>query len=93
MNRIGVETVRSMLSEAKLPHKLWPEAVSTAVYLISPTNAVRGMAPSELLTGVKPSVKHLNVFGCAAYAHIPKDERRKLDSKARQCIFMDGLWN
>ena len=28
------------------------------------------------------------MFGCEAYAHIPKDERRKLDSKARKCIFM-----
>ena len=90
MNRTVVETVRSMLSEAKLPHKLWAEAVSTAVYLRnrSPTNAVDGMTPSELLTGVKPNVKHLKVFGCEAYAHIPKDERRKLDSKARKCIFM-----
>ena len=90
MNRTVVETVRSMLSEAKLPHKFWAEAVSTAVYLRnrSPTNAVDGMTPSELLTGVKPNVKHLKVFGCEAYAHIPKDERRKLDSKARKCIFM-----
>ena len=90
MNRTVVETVRSTLSEAKLPHKFWAEAVSTAVYLRnrSPTNAVDGMTPSELLTGMKPNVKHLNKFGCEAYAHIPKDERRKLDSKARKCIFM-----
>jgi hypothetical protein len=28
------------------------------------------------------------VFGCEAYAHVPKDERKKLDSKARKCILL-----
>ncbi|CAB4028654.1 Hypothetical predicted protein, partial [Paramuricea clavata] len=31
---------------------------------------------------------HLRVFGCEAYAHVPKDERKKLDSKARKCILL-----
>ena len=31
---------------------------------------------------------HLRVFGCDAFAHIPKDERHKLDAKARKCIFL-----
>ena len=30
----------------------------------------------------------LRVLGCLAYAHIPKDERQKFDSKARRCIFL-----
>ena len=30
----------------------------------------------------KPDVSHMRVFGCLAYAHIPEDERRKLDKKA-----------
>ena len=34
------------------------------------------------------SIEHLRVFGCDAYAHIPKDERQKLDSKMRKCIFL-----
>jgi hypothetical protein len=28
------------------------------------------------------------VFGCKAFAHIPKDERRKLDAKSIKCIFI-----
>ena len=28
------------------------------------------------------------MFGCEAYAHVPKDERKKLDSKARKCILL-----
>ncbi len=30
----------------------------------------------------------LCIFGCIAYAHIPKDETKKLDSKAKKCIFL-----
>ena len=76
--------------DAKLPHKFWAEALSTAVYLRnrSSTKAVKSMTPFEAWTRKKPKVGHLRVFGCDAYAHIPKDERHKLDSKARKCIFL-----
>ena len=33
-------------------------------------------------------MNNLRVFGCAAYSHIPKDERKKLNPKARRCIFL-----
>ncbi len=93
-NRTIVETARCMLMEAKLPRKFWAEAVSTAVYLRnrSPTNAVEGMTPQESLTGEKPKVDNLRVFGRLAFAHVPDDERRKFDSKSRRCILL-GYWN
>ena len=28
------------------------------------------------------------MFGCRAYVHIPKDDRSKLDDKAKECIFL-----
>ena len=31
---------------------------------------------------------HLRAFGCVAYSHVPKDQRKKLDSKAKKCIFL-----
>ena len=34
------------------------------------------------------SYDHLRVFGCKAFVHIPKDERLKLDVKAKPCIFL-----
>ena len=90
MNRTLVEAIRSMLSTSKLPHKFWAEALATAVYLRnrSPTKAVKGMTPFEAMTRERPNVEHLKTFGCVAYAHIPKDERQKLDSKSRKCIFL-----
>jgi len=90
MNRTLEECVRSMLCESNLPKRFWGEALSTATYLRnrSPTNAVSGITPYEAWTGDKPIVEHLKVFGCICYAHIPKDERKKLDSKAKEAILV-----
>ena len=90
MNRTLVEVVRSMLSESSLPKKFWAEALATATYLRnrSPTKAVEGMTPIEAWSGEKPNVTHLRVFGSTCYSHIPKDERKKLDSKAQEAIFL-----
>ena len=38
--------------------------------------------------GERPMVGHLRVFGCSAFSHIPKDERRKLDFESRRCILL-----
>ena len=79
-----------MLADARLPHRFWAEALSTAVYLRnrSPTTAVEGKTPFEAWTEQKPNVGHLRVFGCAAYAHVAKDERQKLDAKSRKCVLL-----
>ena len=79
-----------MLIDAHLPHKFWAEALSTAVYLRnrSPTKAVEEKTPYEAWSGDRPNVKHLRLFECIAYALVPKDERKKLDSKSIKCIFL-----
>jgi len=33
------------------------------------------------------NVSHFRVFGCVAYAHMPKERRGKLDDKGEECIF------
>ena len=90
MNQTLVETVRAMLSDSKLPKKFLAEALSTASYVRnrSPTTAVKAMTPYEVWKGYKPNVNHLRIFGCSAYAHIPNDERSKMDPKAKKSIFL-----
>ena len=90
LNRTLVEMVHSMLASSILPPRFWAEALNTATYLRNrcPSRAVEGKTPFELLTGAKPKVGHLRIFGCAAYCHIPDDERHKLDFKSRKCIFL-----
>ena len=39
-------------------------------------------------SGKAPSYKHLRVFGCEAYSHVPKEFRNKLEPKNRKCIFL-----
>ena len=88
MNRTLVEATRSLLLDMK--KEFWAEALTTAVYLRnrSPTSVLPDRTPYEALTGEKPDVRHLREFGCECYAHIPKDERKKLDPTARKCIFL-----
>ena len=90
MNRTLVESVRSMLANAKLPHKFWAETLSTATYLRnrSPSTAVKGKTPFKAWTSRKPNVKHLRVFGCDAYAHVPKMNERNLTLKLENVFFL-----
>lgn len=37
---------------------------------------------------MKPLVKHLKVFGCICYVHVPAARRHKLEEKAEKDIFM-----
>lgn len=89
-NRTVVESARSMLHGAGLGYSYWAEAVMTAVYLRnrSPSSALKNITPFQAWTGEKPSVAHLRVFGCKAYAHVPDERRTKLESKALKCIFV-----
>ena len=79
-----------MLWEANLSVGFWGECISTAVRLIniSIASATPGTTPYEKWHGTKPSIHHLQPFGCTAYVHIPKDKRTKLDSKAWKGTFL-----
>lgn len=90
MNRTLVERVRCLLSHAKLPKFFWGEALSTATHVVnlSPCVPLDCDVPNKVWTGKDVSYDHLRVFGCKVFVHIPKDERSKLDSKTKQCIFL-----
>ncbi|GAA0145952.1 transmembrane signal receptor [Lithospermum erythrorhizon] len=90
MNQTIVEKIRCMLSHSNLPTTFWGEALCVALQIInlSPTTVLKGEVPEEVFSGKKVSYKHLRVFGCRAFVHIPKDERTKLDSKSKQCVYL-----
>ncbi|KAI4297117.1 hypothetical protein L6164_037021 [Bauhinia variegata] len=90
MNRTITKRIRCMLSHAKLPKAFWGEAMRTAVDLInlSPSVPLSGDILERVWKGKDVSYKHLRVFGCRAFVHIPRDERFKLDGKSKQCIFL-----
>jgi hypothetical protein len=89
-NRTLVECARSMMKGKNLSNAFWAEAINTAVYLKnrSPTRCLDNVTHFKTLYGSKPIVHNLKVFGCKVFAHIPKENRKKLDAKAIKCIFI-----
>src|SRR5260370_28952117 len=89
-NSTLVESARSMIHAEGLGQEFWAEAVVTAAYIRNRvvSRSTDGKSPEELWTGKKPTVRHLRVWGCEAYAHIPKEHRSKFDAKAVKCILI-----
>jgi len=90
MNRTIQEKVRSMLSNASLPNGFWAEALATAIHLInrSPNKALDNKVSEEVWSGKQPLYKHLRVFGCEAFCHVPREFRDKLAPNSKKCIFL-----
>ena len=88
VNRTLMESARTMLFHAKMPAAFWAEAVAHAAEIrnrfICPR--INYKTSYELLTGMRPRVDHLRVFGSLAWAFIPKDLRKKLDAKSEECV-------
>src|SRR5258706_6870592 len=86
---IGVLTniVRAMLHHSGLPKFLWAEAFSTTTYVHTrtPTRALDGLIPHEVLYSTKTSPT------CVPSARPivePAEKLRKLDNRARMCFFV-----
>ena len=68
LNRTTVEASRAMLTDTKLPTRFWSEAVRCSSYIRNraPVSGVQGV-PYTRMTGSKPDVSHMRVFGCPVY--------------------------
>ena len=89
-NKTLVECARIMLKGKYISNGFWVEAIKIVVYLKnrSPTKILDSKTPIEVLYGYKHQVGHLKISSSKAFAHIPKDERRKLDAKSVKCTFL-----
>lgn len=66
--------------------ELWGEFLRSAIYVLNRTiSTVSTKTPFEMFFGKKPNIENLRVIGCRAYAHVPDEKRKKLDSKATPC--------
>ncbi|KAK2997624.1 hypothetical protein RJ639_025183, partial [Escallonia herrerae] len=52
------------------------------------SQSLNGGIPEEEWSGKPVNYSFLRVFGCIAYAHIDKEERKKLDFKSQKCVFI-----
>jgi len=84
--------VRCALRDADLPAKWWPEALKYMTYVQNcrPMSRLKNRTPYELVKGVGPDVKTLQVWGCICFAYVPEAVRRdkKLSARAIKCRFL-----
>jgi hypothetical protein len=85
-----MEMVRCMLFDRKINKNFWGEAINTTIYTLNriSSQTLHDLTPFEKWFGYSPDVKHLHIFESIAYAHVPKELRKKLDSKTRECLFL-----
>jgi hypothetical protein len=60
------------------------ESINCANYIVNhtPTKALKIITPEEAWTKVRPDVKHFHLFGSEAWAYIPYEKRKTLQSKS-----------
>ena len=101
-NRTIMEAARSLIHHKSIPLFLWGEAVDCAVHVQNRIlSSTRSVTPYQAWYGKKPDVSYFRIFGSRAFAHVPDPNRRKLDPKAQECIFVGyskeskayRLWN
>jgi len=80
LNRTLLNMTRTMLFASKLPNKLWPEAMSTALFIknrIPHSSIPSNTTPYEMWYGIKPNLANLRSFGCSAHAHVPEERHKR----------------
>lgn len=86
----NIECAHNMLKGKNLPNGFCVEEINTIVYLKnkSMTKRIDLKTPFEALLGFKPAVNHLRVFSLKIFSHVPKEDRKSLDSKPIKFIFI-----
>ncbi|KAK1631554.1 hypothetical protein QYE76_005869 [Lolium multiflorum] len=89
-NRTIIEMARTMLSEFNSPHNFWEEAISTAVHYSNRLflRPLHNKTPYELLTGNKPNVMYIRVFGCKCLVKNNKGKLGKFETRTIEGIFV-----
>ena len=87
--RTIVSHASTMVWAAEVNEDFWALACKASTYLLnrSPHSSI-DCTPYESWFGKKPHVGHIRIWGCRAYAAVPKDRRSKFDTKLRDCILV-----
>ena len=81
------DMARCLLIEAELPKQLWTYAVMTSAHIRNRCyNSRTGKTPYECLTGTKPNLSNMHVFGSLCHAYV--QNKTKLDARAKEGIFI-----
>ena len=81
------DMARCLLIQAELPKQLWTYAVMTSAHIRNRCyNSRTGKTPYECLTGTKPNLSTMHVFGSLCHAYV--QNKTKLDARAKEGIFI-----
>ena len=81
------DMARSLLIDTELPRQFWTYAVMTSAHIRNRCyNPRTGKNPYECLTGIKPNLSNMHVFGSVCYAYV--QNTTKLDPRAEKGIFV-----
>ena len=87
---------KCLLSEASLNKRFWEYAMKTAVYIrnrcLTQSNELE-KTPYEIVTGVKPNIDHMRVFGCVAYVYDHYNKKAHLQPRGKKGIFIGYALN
>ena len=88
--RTVVGHASSMLWTAGVQVEFWALAAKASVYLLnrSPHSGIEDSTPYEMWHKIKPHVGYIRTWGCRAWAAIPKERRKKFDTRSRECILV-----
>ncbi|MDR3547936.1 MAG: reverse transcriptase domain-containing protein [Candidatus Pacebacteria bacterium] len=94
--RTIIEMLKAILYHAHAPIELWVEAAKFAVYIRNLCGVQDGHTktpnqrwqPTTDPVALREKVKNLRVPFCDAWVHVPKEDRTKIEAKARPCIFI-----
>lgn len=88
VNRTIFDAARTLLIDSKIPQCFWPYAVS---HVVCVRNRLRHStvddAPHTIVTGCRPSVKNVRVFGCRAFVLVQPGEA-KMNPRAEPGVLL-----
>jgi hypothetical protein len=88
-NQTVTDGAKTMISESGLGNEFWPDAMLHFTYTWNRlVHRDDSKTPFELYGNSKPSIRHLKPFGVKAYVGVPRQNRSKLEAKAKKGILI-----
>ena len=84
-----IANAREVLKAKALPPALWSQAVQHVVWIKNHTltqSLNSKITPYQSYFGKPPSLTTLCLFGCKAFAHVPKTDQTKLGERSIECV-------
>ena len=85
-----VNIIHSLLTHSNMSTSCWGHAVDMALYIKNalPIPSRQITSPFEAFIGLPPRIAHLRTFGCKVLYHLHKTDRKKLDARALEAIYI-----